>query len=398
MEADMDRLWNNFRQFFRLAAVGCCAPALLLLLAGCRSDGSRELLERELRLQEDRIYRLEDELDDKCRQLDSAHRENQSLKQELRGGDGGAGSSPAHKASPAMPARPTEPPEVVLPPLVDEAETLLPPELEADNSTPARSFYRNPGDDENLGEAPPFGEDLPSLDEPAPESGTPPATDPEPLLPDEASPLPQSRLLLGNAMLQSFSQPAKPLTGDPNQIERLALNRQLTGGWNGDGFPGDEGVMVVFEPRDARNQPVEAIGDVSIVVMDPSRIGKEARIARWDFTSDEAAMHYSAGPIGRGFQFELPWAAEVPSSRDLRVIVRVTPPDGRHVEADSGIRVTLPLEKDPNWKSKPATLKPANATPTPLKPAPRATVSAVPTPAQPTPASEAKRPTWSPQR
>jgi hypothetical protein len=391
MEADMNRLWNNFGQMIRLAVVGCCAPALLLF-AGCRSDGSRELLERELRLQEDRIFRLEDELDDKCRQLDSAHRENQSLKQELRG-DGGAGSSPAYKASPAMPARPTVPPEVVLPPLVEEPEALSPPESKADTSTPAGSLYRDEGDDENRGEAPPFGGDLPSLDEPAPQNDPQPAVDPEPLLPDEASPLPKSRLLLGGAMLQSFSQPAKPLTGDPNQIERLALNRQLTGGWNGDGFPGDEGVMVVFEPRDARNQPVEAIGDVSIVVLDPSRIGKAARIARWDFTSDEAAMRYSAGPIGRGFQFELPWASEVPSSRDLRVIVRVTPPDGRHVEADSGIRVTLPLEKDPNWKSKPATLKPANATPAPLKPAPRATVSAVPTPA-----SEANRPEWSPQR
>ena len=64
----------------------CCAVA-----PGCKSNGNSELLERELRCQEDRIYKLEDELDEMCYALESSRRENESLKKELSGGDKGAG-------------------------------------------------------------------------------------------------------------------------------------------------------------------------------------------------------------------------------------------------------------------------------------------------------------------
>ena len=40
------------------------AILVLLLISGCRSGGNMELIERELRLQEDRIYQLEDALED----------------------------------------------------------------------------------------------------------------------------------------------------------------------------------------------------------------------------------------------------------------------------------------------------------------------------------------------
>src|SRR5271156_4151470 len=58
-----------------------------LSLAGCKSNANQQLLERDLRQQEDKIYQLQGELDD-CRQsLDSCRRENAALKKE-GGSDG----------------------------------------------------------------------------------------------------------------------------------------------------------------------------------------------------------------------------------------------------------------------------------------------------------------------
>ena len=51
--------------------------------AGCKSDFNQQLLERELRLQEDQIYHLQDQLADKCARLESVGAENQSLKRQL---------------------------------------------------------------------------------------------------------------------------------------------------------------------------------------------------------------------------------------------------------------------------------------------------------------------------
>ena len=58
----MRRLQNTSLAF----ALAC----LISVFAGCKSDFNQQLLERELRLQEDQIYQLQDELSDKCVRLD----------------------------------------------------------------------------------------------------------------------------------------------------------------------------------------------------------------------------------------------------------------------------------------------------------------------------------------
>ena len=65
---------------------------LTLLAVGCRANNSTVLLERDLRLQEDKIYHLESLLEDSCAAREATIRENQALKKELAGGDAGAGS------------------------------------------------------------------------------------------------------------------------------------------------------------------------------------------------------------------------------------------------------------------------------------------------------------------
>ena len=54
-----------------------------LMAPGCKSDISQQLLERELRMQEDQIYVLQDEIQEKCARLDRVAAENRSLKKQL---------------------------------------------------------------------------------------------------------------------------------------------------------------------------------------------------------------------------------------------------------------------------------------------------------------------------
>src|SRR5262245_751030 len=93
------------RLLLAVAALLCCAAP------GCNSDSNSELLERELRCQERRIYQLEDELDDMGYALEASRRENQALKTEMAGGDKGAGSTPS-SAAPQIEAPSIEPPKL----------------------------------------------------------------------------------------------------------------------------------------------------------------------------------------------------------------------------------------------------------------------------------------------
>ena len=86
---------------FYVAACVCLA-----LLAGCRhADLNRELVERELRLQEDELYRAHDEIADRERRLETARRENAVLKRDLEAARSGAAVPPGIR--PEMPPAPS---------------------------------------------------------------------------------------------------------------------------------------------------------------------------------------------------------------------------------------------------------------------------------------------------
>ena len=55
------------------------------------------------------------------------------------------------------------------------------------------------------------------------------------------------------------------------QIARIVLNKQLTGG-SSQVEGGNGGILVVFEPRNARGEMVAEPGDVSIALVDPAQL------------------------------------------------------------------------------------------------------------------------------
>ncbi len=283
-----------------ILSVALCAG--LLWLAGCRSDPNRELLERELRDHEDEIYDLQNQLEDKCHELEACRRENATLKKPAGAStDDGDG-----RATPLF--RPQPPAEL-------------------------------PG--------------VPKID-----MGTPESSPPVPPVP----PARKSNDSPGSARRSSTSVRPAALDGDAadNQvaaprssgaaIERLAVNHLMTGGHSFSGQPGDDGLLVVFGIRDRSGQAVQADGEVSIVAIDPQLPGDDGRLARWDFSAPEAAAHFR-NLLTTGYHFELLWPSHPPRHNDLKLFVRMTTADGHRFEDSQAVHVRLPGDSPTanNW-------------------------------------------------
>jgi hypothetical protein len=275
--------------------------ALAALVCGCRANVSHELLERELLTQENQIYHLEDLADEYEARLNSCHRENEALLAEL-------GRNRAGKRTTTAPAA--------------GAEEMSPPVVE-------------PGTE---GSAVPY-DGLPLISPPDPQ-----VPDGEHLAKAKGASTGRTSRLLGGGKARPASTAKGPID---EVVTQITLNRKLTGGHNIDGHPGDEGVLVVVEPLNAAGDLVEVPGQVSIVVLDPAIEGDASRIARWDFTSQDAAGHLKRTPLGDGLHFDLRWPHSPPTHRVLNLYVRYTTADGRRLQVEKQIEVDPPGGAEP---------------------------------------------------
>jgi len=371
--------------------LGCVAAT------GCRTNQNLVLLERELRLQEDKIYELEDCLEDHQMALESCRRENAALRRHLADGDGdgdlGAGSRfeatppSRQKKSPSSPGN-LAPPSIQLP---TEGGAEIPDSLKGTGVPP-----------------------LPGLD--VPERLQAPSDQKELPSPGEAEtpaevPTPEDNATSGAAP-------------ESARVERITLSKLLTGGYNADGRHGDEGVSMVLEPRDAQGRLLPAAASISVVVLDPALTGQAARVARWDFSAQEIAAMYQKTALGEGFQLDMLWPAVPPRHPELKMFVRYTTADGRKLETDHAFKVDLLSGAQADWaavepKPPPGRVEPA-VSPTRIDPPvtpwrskpPRASSGMVPAtvllprasrgpaPAEPkTPTNpKSSPPAWSPDR
>jgi len=115
----------------------------------------------------------------------------------------------------------------------------------------------------------------------------------------------------------------------------------MTGGLDRDREGGDEGILVVVEPRDEQGNLVRTPGAVSVVLMDPSQTGEASRVARWDFQANEFQQHFKKSVFGEGLQYELKWPGEQPANRDLMLFVRYISPEGAKLTSDTPMAIRL---------------------------------------------------------
>ena len=364
----------------------CVAALALPLVAGCRTqpyvNAHIETLNSEYRQLEDYVYCLEEE--------------NSRLLQELGALKGTGTVTPRSPAPGSVLDRARTRPRLdAVPNPADVPKIELP-----NNPAPAprgRSTLNRP---ENTS--------TPTLDAPMIEMPTSNSSEGEPTpaaIEPDALPLPRSR--------KTSSEP-EPIGAKPIDecVTHIVLNPAFTGGSDQDGSPGDEGLTVLIEPRNATDAVVPQAGAVSLVVLDPAKTGEAARVARWDFDIAAAGRKVQSASATPGIRLEMPWPAGPPQSNKLQLYVRYETADGRKLQADREIFVALPGEVSRNWtprsKTESSTVAAAPTGPSAVAPItePKAAAKGVaagpPKLLSPPPAlsgdSKAKSPAWSPYR
>jgi hypothetical protein len=313
-------------------------PAVIWL-AGCKSDLNQQLLERELRYQEDQIYQLQDELQAACQRLEQTAGENTSLKRQLGVGDD-AGTSPrppAGRGRPGglLPPSVNVPPSVTVPPAIQIPDSPAPP-------------TRKPG----------AGPAVPGLIAPPALEGVPP-------LPAQGAALPLPAPGNADAGGLSLPTPAGPDAGPPagptgaatpavqrlsyeessttdGRATHLVVNPDQTRCLDADSDGMTEGFRVVFEPRDADERLVAAVGDVTVTVFDAAAgadaaTGEAAAIARWNVPAQEALQQFRRTSRMRGVPLSFPWPGRPPAGSHVRVVVRLALPDAPPLETEATI-------------------------------------------------------------
>lgn len=307
------------------APAGRLLAGACLALAGCRADLNQQLLERELRMQEDQIYRLQDELASHNARLESALGENTSLRRQL----GIVDAAP-------RPARSTAAPTFVAPPRLPSAPAAAPTTPSTPPAPGGLRFSPTPG-------AAPL---------PAPTGATPlepPALDGVPPLPRAAGGGPAVRRL-------SFEE---SVAGNA-RVTHLVVNPAKTLCYDGDGDGVAEGLALVVEPRDADERLVTVSGDVVVTVHDPElpaesgpAIGADpvgpdpaegACIARYEIAEADVAARFRRTSRARGIHLVLPWSGPPPRGATVQVHVAMTTFDGGvlHVAAPVPVRAGGP--------------------------------------------------------
>jgi hypothetical protein len=218
---------------------------------------------------------------------------------------------------------------------------------------------------------------------------------------------------LGDGMRVQPTGGVEPvLPADSRDVCRVVLSGLLTGGYDSDGRPGDEGIAVVLQPRDARGRAVGAPADVSVVVLDPALEGEAARVARWDVPAAETAAHLRNAGADRTIRLEMPWPSDPPVHSRLYLFVRYTTRDGRQLQAEGPIQIALAGQAAGRWvpakpaasaphPGRPADLgRPDPTEPRPIRPTPAVrTAAPQPPPSAGGPAQPKLRPpVWSPNR
>lgn len=351
-----------------------CAALLAPLQVGCQSHLNSQLLERELRLQEDQIYRLQDVLDEKCARLESVVQENASLKRQLGygGGEptpsrGGAASSPRRPSGGASGGAPA-----FVPPSIELSDpappSVLPaPLLEGVPPLPQSS----PGDGQGGGDAPPAVGLMPEGSLPVDDVAEPAGLDPDapgmgledgpafgapqaaaPRLLDEPARQASAMDRLGStrttgaiqqlsyqeeAAIETVEVQAEPLLPPATDasIERIVINRSETTVVDADANGVAEALAVVFEPRDLEERLVGVAGDVLITVHEAAAQGPASTVATWSISAADAASTFRSTSRSRGLRFLLPWR-NGPSAGFVGTLhVRLTSPDGRTLDAET---------------------------------------------------------------
>ena len=273
--------------------------ALVIVAAGCKSDLNQQLLERELRYQEDQIYYLQDELEEKQSRLAQVAGENTSLRRQLGVGD-------SDDATPARGGR-TRSPRV-------PAAAPIPSATQVPDSAP-----RGGGPPIDL--SPPTLEGVPAL--PA-EPVVPPATRDSLSLPPAAAAILPAAKPIG---LAEANPPALVRLSYEEPAGQAAPTRLVVKTGGEPGTP--SGLFLAVEPRDSTERLVAGLaGDVIVTAFDTAASPGSRPLGRWVIPAADAMARFRPTGRRRGIPLDLPWQGTLPAGDHVRIHVQTAMPSG----------------------------------------------------------------------
>jgi len=291
---------------------------------GCRgSRDASEALEQELRFQEKKIWTYTSYIEDYQRLLDECRAENEALRERLGDDDGDRPLRNFRSRDDDDSDADTDPdirvPEIEIP--LGERQPDGDGPLLHSTSRPPRQL------------SPPAEESDPSGRQPSPAE----LAENSVLQQDPSTEIADSQL----APQDSVEEEALDI--DLTQVEELSFNNLFTGGNNTDGLPGDEGISLLVETRNAEGDVVLPEGMLDISLMDPSAANEsEARVGLWRLSADQIRERFRRADVGRGVRLKLPWQRGLPKREKLRLFVRFTRPDGERIRIDRDLEIELP--------------------------------------------------------
>ncbi len=268
-----------------------------LVTTGCKSDLNQQLLERELRYQEDQIYYLQDELAEKKARLDHVASENANLRRQL---GVGATDNPA----PSRGGR-------LLAPRVAPATT-VPPAIEVPDVSP-----------------------LPAPRSAPPADLAPPTLEGVPVLPDEPVVPPRARGISfppAAAMIDPAARPIESAAEEPSPALVRVGFEDSAGGEPvrlvikplGDAA-GRGGISFAVEPRDSGERLVPGLAsDLVVTAYDAALPPGAPPIASWTIPGAEVQARFRPTGRHRGIAVDLPWQGTFPTGDHVRLRVQAT--------------------------------------------------------------------------
>lgn len=124
--------------------------------------------------------------------------------------------------------------------------------------------------------------------------------------------------------------------------ERIEIDR-LTGGFDKDGKPGDDGVVVYFRPIDRKGDVIKVAGDVKIQLYDLAAPESENLIGEYVIPVDKLIDLWYGKLMTNHFSVNCPWAKRAPAHPEVTVrLVFVDYLTKRVVSSQAVCKVSLP--------------------------------------------------------
>ena len=266
-----------------------------LAIAGCQSNGERDLIARDRRMREDQMWAMQDYLQQYQQLVCQFRSENASLRRQLNEERGGSTAEPGLQPTRQSPMGP--------PATFGAPQRQNTPPASNPNSTPAPAI-ESP-------DVPPLGQGT-SLD----------SYDASQMLTDIAGDNRFAQLMSYESVGNNLSQTSGGLPSGSAAASRSqdlnSSNVLLSGEVVSNERGGGPRLVVNVQAFDESGRSARFDGDVSLALL-ASENGVQQRIARWDFGPNEVAAAVSAGATDHTMQFlvELPAGTKVAGPIEL---------------------------------------------------------------------------------